>query len=433
MSRGLTQAEVLPHVDRFMGFVEKQDSGCWFRYSRARDNGYTTLQVDGRRVGAHRFSYAAFVGDIPVGMEVDHLCRDRGCVNPEHLELVDRSTNLARRDDANPGVFAARSLVERLHSRLQPSGDCFLWTGALVRGYGVVSVDGKTRYVHRVLYELERGPIPDGHDLDHLCRNPKCVNPEHLEPVTRSVNISRMLDKQPKDKCRRGHQFSEKGKTSNGTCVACLAQASGRPYAPRRTNTDTHCAKGHTYEEVGRYPAGGCRACQAEKDFARGRRKTATVNRYCEQGHDLAEVGMRAGHCQSCWDEGWCINGHDMSVVGMTASGGCAQCRVETRAKFAENAGGKTGLCPNGHDLEDVGFNRSNGQCRACAREYARKKHGYVSTAEERAERCKQGHPRTAENTRIVQRIRGGKESTEKVCRDCALERQRRYEAKKRL
>ncbi len=430
-SLGLLKAEVLPHLDRFMGFVEKQDSGCWFRYSRARNSGYTTLQVDGRRIGAHRFAYAAFVGDIPPGMEVDHLCRDRGCVNPEHLELVDRATNLSRRDEANPGDFAARGLEERLHSRLEPNGDCLEWTGALVRGYGVISVDGKTKYVHRVSFELQHGPIPAENDLDHKCRNPKCANPEHLEPVTRSVNVARMLDKQPKDRCRRGHKFEEVGKTNQGSCKLCWELANGKKYRPSRAKSTapaTDCRKGHELAAVGRYKTGGCRACQAEKDAKRGRRKNTAVSRYCEQGHDLLEVGMRAGsHCRACWNEGWCLNGHDMNQTGRTSKGACKACREETRVRHAETMSTRA-TCAQGHELAIVGV--SNGKCRECAREYARRKYGYLTTADQLKNECRNGHPRTPENTKSITRVRNGKTHAERVCLECARERNRRHYAK---
>lgn len=428
-SRPLLQTDVLPYLDRFMGFVEKQESSCWFRFSRARNNGYTSIQVGGRNIGAHRFAYAAFNGDIPEGMEVDHLCRDRGCVNPEHLELVDRGTNLARRDEANPGKFAARDLQERLSARTEQSGECLLWTGALVRGYGVISIDGKTRYVHRVMYEIKNGPIPEGLDLDHLCRTPTCVNPAHLEPVTRSVNVARMLDKQPKDRCRRGHKYAAAGRAVNGACIACLEASTGRPYKPRRPNTDTHCANGHEYALVGRYPTGGCRQCQADKDAARGQRTTSQIRRYCDGGHDLATVGMRAGHCRACWDEGWCANGHDMNTTGCTSKGGCKACRDETRARHVEAMNTRE-TCAQGHNLAEAGL--SNGKCMECAREYARNRYGYKTTADRLEYECKNGHPRTPENTRTITRTRNGAEKAEKVCVDCARQRNREYQKRKK-
>jgi hypothetical protein len=439
MGAALMQRDVVVHLDRFMGFVEPQENGCWYRYSRARDNGYTTIMVSGRRVGAHRFAYAAFVGDIPEGMEIDHRCRDRGCVNPEHLELVSREENLRRRDAANPGEFAAADLRERIMSRVVASGECLLWTGALVRGYGVVSEAGRSKYVHRVMYELSAGPIADGLDLDHLCRTPTCVNPDHLEPVSRSENVARMLNAQPKDRCRRGHRYDEVGRTAKGACIACYEAANARraptsrpaprPYKPRRGDRETHCAQGHEYEVTGRFRSGGCRQCQAEKDAARGQRADSRIERYCPNGHDLALVGQRAArHCQACWDEGWCANGHDMNVVGRTPGGRCAACRTDRSRTYAVN---RSGVCSKGHDLAVVGVNPTNGQCRECARVYAREKHGYRYTADDLTRVCRNGHPRTPENTKVFTRKRGDKVTTETVCRDCARQRNRDYQQRK--
>jgi len=69
---------------------------------------------------------------------------------------------------------------------------CWVWQRAKTElGYGVARADGKNQYAHRMMYEREVGPIPDGLSLDHLCRNPSCVNPAHLEPVTHGENLRR--------------------------------------------------------------------------------------------------------------------------------------------------------------------------------------------------------------------------------------------------
>lgn len=72
-------------------------------------------------------------------------------------------------------------------------GDCWEWSGSVIKstGYGQVWADGTNHLAHRVVYELLIGPIPEGLQLDHLCRNRRCVNPEHLEPVTGKENIRR--------------------------------------------------------------------------------------------------------------------------------------------------------------------------------------------------------------------------------------------------
>jgi len=69
---------------------------------------------------------------------------------------------------------------------------CKQWTGALDRGgYGKVSVEGKTCRTHRVSYALEYGSVPEGMVLDHLCKNRRCGNPLHLDPVTQKENVRR--------------------------------------------------------------------------------------------------------------------------------------------------------------------------------------------------------------------------------------------------
>lgn len=70
---------------------------------------------------------------------------------------------------------------------------CWLFNGRWQsrNGYGRLSWEGKQTVIHRVVWEILRGPIPDGLALDHLCRVTACANPDHLEPVTVSVNTLR--------------------------------------------------------------------------------------------------------------------------------------------------------------------------------------------------------------------------------------------------
>lgn len=75
---------------------------------------------------------------------------------------------------------------------VDPETGCWNWTGAILKtGYGAMSWLGKNKPAHRIAYEQFVGPIPDGLVLDHLCRNTRCVNPDHLEPVTSTENIRR--------------------------------------------------------------------------------------------------------------------------------------------------------------------------------------------------------------------------------------------------
>lgn len=124
---------------------------------------------------------------------------------------------------------------EGFWGRVVKTQSCWLWTGAMTGGYGQVRFAGGFIRAHRLAYELTNGQIPDGLDLDHLCRVTNCVNPAHLEPVTRPVNILRGVGMSAKrarqTHCKRGHEFTPentyKWRTSR-ICRACARQRKSR-------------------------------------------------------------------------------------------------------------------------------------------------------------------------------------------------------------
>jgi hypothetical protein len=92
-------------------------------------------------------------------------------------------------------------------------GPCWQWTARLTGGYGRLWCDGKQLLAHTLSYRMLRGEIPNGMDIDHLCRNRGCVNPDHMEPVTERENTLRGIgpsaQNATKTHCKRGHPLDE--------------------------------------------------------------------------------------------------------------------------------------------------------------------------------------------------------------------------------
>lgn len=220
---------------------------------------------------------------------------------------------------------------------------CWPWPGFIDKqGYGYVKYRNVIKSAHRLAYERWVGPIPAGHEIDHLChtRDPdcfagnacehrSCVNPRHLEPVPHSVNVGR-THRRLRDTCKKGHTLSsnnvrwEKG---GRICLTCnranqTARRRSRGIKPK-VRLGSHCTQGHPLSGENLLVTSGrqvCRTCQNALRRA-WRRKTSVKDRQLAerrrvleaddhplapqrrglvleligQGNDVADVAMQMG------------------------------------------------------------------------------------------------------------------------------------------
>lgn len=120
---------------------------------------------------------------------------------------------------------------------------CWEWAGYVGKhGYGQVTIKGKSFKAHRLSYLLHKGELTSGLEIDHLCRNRKCINPQHLEEVTKKENQRRGLSVSGKNfrkkECANGHLFSEMNtyiRPDGGrSCKICRRRAYNKMYSKRR-------------------------------------------------------------------------------------------------------------------------------------------------------------------------------------------------------
>lgn len=275
-------------------------------------------------------------------------------------------------------------------------GPCWIWKPlGGVGGYGTFYL-GKGMTAHRASYILFIGPVPDGLVIDHLCRVRNCVRPSHFEAVTLAENTRR--------------------------AQAWIAGANWQ-------RSKTHCPHGHPYAgsnlRIAKDGKRCCRACAA-RDAAKRRARLLAENppafrppkpprEFCANGHSWPEFGtMRGGKqvCRQC-ERDKVRRYHD-------------RVRAERESPKRE--------CKNGHPwTEENIYTDPKGRktCRACHNErtlaayHERKAATVPKRPRAPRETCANGHPWTPDNLYVTP------EGLEK-CRQCALDRSRRYEAKRK-
>ena len=247
------------------------DSGCWIWIGTIDKLGYPRVSINRHSKSAQRIVYESIICPIPKGKILRRTCHDpnecrrvgrqcphRRCVRPDHGVVTE---NIGR-----PRLSIKERIRRFVH--IDPVTGCWMWSGPIDdKGYARLPIrdnrSPKARLAHRISYETFAGPIQKGLDLDHLCHTKtcaggrncmhrRCVNPEHLEPVTRKKNLQR------------------------GTNVG----AAGRKSATRKQRAKTHFAHGHKYtaETLGLYQSAThkfryCKTCLHLRNVSEERKR----------------------------------------------------------------------------------------------------------------------------------------------------------------
>ena len=124
-------------------------------------------------------------------------------------------------------MLAKKSTIERFLNKIKINEKgCWIWTGNVSnKGYGRFRFEGHKGYAHIFSFQYFNGPIPKGHEVDHLCRDSLCSNPDHLDAVTHNINVKRGLAGIKRTHCKRGHlmdqansMFEKNGRRHCRTC-----------------------------------------------------------------------------------------------------------------------------------------------------------------------------------------------------------------------
>lgn len=176
---------------------------------------------------------------------------------------------------------AANTIPAIMGRLVLPENGCLLWPGQTRLGSGRVAFEGRKHSVHVLMYQCCVGPIPEGHDLDHLCRNPACAHVCHLEPVLHHENVLRgQLGAKQREQthCKSGHALSGAhliiDRRGWRACRECgrLRKKKFRLAHPREPvarvhQHQTHCPQGHASAgenlSIDRSGVYHCRICRA--------------------------------------------------------------------------------------------------------------------------------------------------------------------------
>lgn len=158
-------------IDRFHGYIDKRDNGCWIWTGPKTKGGIGGRMVVGtKEFQARRLSHEIHVGPTERGKGIRLSCGDEMCVAPDHLLHGDAALFWSKVDKAGPAPQSRPKL-----------GPCWVWMASTnERGYGTCQIVKGEQLAHRASWVLSSGPLADGECVLHHCDNPPCVRPSHL-------------------------------------------------------------------------------------------------------------------------------------------------------------------------------------------------------------------------------------------------------------
>lgn len=234
-------------------------SYCWHWKGPLDYDGNAVVETPHGEIKAIEFLYETMYDQRPSSIKLKLECRDIRCVNPDHIVVhdgVNVPITLTNRiipihKPSRPPHYRYKRSVEDctklFWKNVRKTDGCWLWQGTVSNKYGQFNMDinGKQVLAHRVSFLMAGGTIPDGFEVDHLCRNTLCVNPKHLEAVTHLENIRRALPYRNKiyknyelgGYCINGHEYTEeslcfytdkKSGRKYGSCRTCSRESAQR-------------------------------------------------------------------------------------------------------------------------------------------------------------------------------------------------------------
>ena len=187
------------------------ENNCWVFTGYIDELGYGQIRWNNTLYRVHRLSFLVFKGAIPSTLTVNHICSNRKCFNPEHLELATRSQQEIHKRISNANiVYPNKKIIRKprtikldeeliiwIETHSNKVNDCWDYKGKKsTTGYANIGCNGKSYRLHRLLACIKNNWDYNDKSWEaaHLCKNRWCVNPSHIEKL--SIDEHRRLDRQ---------------------------------------------------------------------------------------------------------------------------------------------------------------------------------------------------------------------------------------------